>query len=321
MPRLWSGFDVELSSATVITERAGVGAMRQVAAVVIAMVGLLGACKHDQDRPAASFDQLHVTVAGKPLAVTRALIKRMPAGRAQIFLANQGGSCHELLDNLFHGHDGQIDLLVTTGTWLAASGAQTQGVSDLSFHGPRALEPGTKATVGAFGAVGAEVPVTLDVKGLGTNQDAVEIHGAFTAENCGDQGPDPSGAPKAAHPSSATIEVAGKQLALAGALVRDGDLWLSAAPRDCSRWIPWAELRLDRVRDTWTLSGTWLEQDYSNRVAPDDLMRGVTVVRGAKGTSADGPTIALTLSGAGTVEGYPVAVAGTIEAIECPKSE
>jgi hypothetical protein len=65
------------------------------------------------------------------------------------------------------------------------------------------------------------------------------------------------------------------------------------------------------------VTGDWFGQQYSNTV--EDPMAKVKVVAGAKGTSADGPTVQLELSGAGKVEKYPVAIAGKIEAIDCPK--
>jgi hypothetical protein len=266
--------------------------------------------------PAApTFDKLHVTVSGKPLAVTRAMIKRMPSGRSQVFLGNYSATCQELLDNMFEGGKDHVDILANTATRLAPDGSQSTIVSDLSFDGPGEVADGSKASVTSFD--GKSVDVALDFKGTGMAKAPVEVHGSFAAENCGDQRKDSNGVPKAAHPSTATITIAGKQLPLRGAIRKDGDVMLSVSPRDCSSWNPWAEMRLDRKFGQWRVSGDWFGQEYSNTV--EDPMAKVKVVAGAKGTSADGPTVQLELSGTGKVEKYAVAIAGKIEAIDCPK--
>jgi len=262
-----------------------------------------------------SFPKLNVTMNGKPFTVTRAMIKRMPSGRSQVFLGNYGATCQELLDNMFSSENGHVDFLANTATRLAADGTQSTVVSDL-FSGPGSVvADGSVASVGSFD--GKAVDVSLDFKGTGENKVAFEVHGSFAAENCGDQRKDSAGVPKAAHPSTATITVAGKQFPLAGALRKGGDLMLSVSPRDCSSWSPWAEVRLDRSYGQWQLSGDWFGQQHADVV--NDAMAKVKVVVGAKGTSVDGPTVTFQLSGAGKVEKYPVAIAGTIEAIDCPK--
>ncbi|MEO8553617.1 MAG: hypothetical protein ABI678_26770, partial [Kofleriaceae bacterium] len=265
--------------------------------------------------PPPVFDKLRATIGGKPFAVTRAMIKRMPSGRAQVFLGNYSATCQELLDNVFPGGKGREEILVNTSTRLAPDGTQSTIVSDLIFDGLGDLAAGTVASVGSFAT--KSVDVALDFKGTTMAKAPVEIHGSFAAENCGDQRPDSSGVPKVAHPSTATITIAGKQLPLRGAL-REGDaVMLSVSPRDCSSWIPWAEMRLDRKFGSWRVWGDWFGQEYMDPT--DDQMKKVKIVAGAKGTSADGPTVQLQLSGAGTVAKYPVAIAGTIEAIDCPK--
>jgi hypothetical protein len=266
--------------------------------------------------PPAAFAHVQVTADGKPLAVSAALIKRLPAGRAQVIVADYDVTCRQLLDNLFDSGHGHRLLLLDTSDRLAPDGTLATTVSDLSGVGVGNLAPGATAKLGALGATGTKVDVALDAADA---DHPTSVHGTLMADSCGDQAPDPSGAPKAPHPSTATITIAGKPLPLRGALVRGDNIFLSATPRACSPSTPWAEVMLDRVDDMWRVHGTYLDREYTNASAPDEPMAKVKVTLGAQGTSPDGPTVALQLAGAGRVEGYTVAIAGTIEAIECPK--
>lgn len=251
---------------------------------------------------------MKATFAGKPVTFTEAYIKRTGARGHQMFLTDQPSSCNELMDNLFNRHDGEHTLLVDLGKRLAADGTLTGVVTSYHAHGPHDPKPGSKATVGDNGEV------ALDVVG-----DDVEAHGTVKPKMCGDDVGDKSGIPKAQHPSSAKLTVAGHDLPLVGAIMRGNDVMLSSGPKDCSTTTQWAEAYVERNDNGWTLKGEWLAQEQGSHISPDPQMAGVKIKRGAKGKSDDGPTVQLDLSGSGKIGDYPVALSGTIEALDCAK--
>jgi hypothetical protein len=269
--------------------------------------------------PKPRFDDVKVTVAGKAYVPTRALVKRLPAGEYQFDLANHETTCRQLLDNLFDGGHDNEDILLNTAIRLAPDGKRSTVVKDVyPPHGPGSVNPGSQASPTGSADAGEVMRLAVDLTGKTMAGEPFEVHGAFVANGCGSQREDDSGVPKALHPSSATVTVAGQSFPLVGAIRTDREIRLSTGPQDCSRWTPRAEIRL-RTRDGgWRMEGDWLDHEFTNAISPDEKMAKVKVAPGAKGTSADGPTVQLTLSGAGVIEGYPVALSGTIEALDCP---
>jgi hypothetical protein len=253
----------------------------------------------------AALDGLHVSLAGQPVVMTHAYMKKLSlSGRYQVFVTNRESSCHELMDNLFSKREGEQTLLFNTGERIAPDGTITSIVTDY-FHPSATLSPGSKVHVDGN-------KVTVDFAATGT-----EVHGTFVAEACGEQPADTSGLPKAKHASTATIDFAGKQLPLTGAVLFGDDVLLSTGPKACTRWLPDAEVMIWRRGGFWHARGAWFDGEIAVSSLPDPFTKDVKIVRGAKGTSDDGPTVQLALSGKGAIEKYPFAIAGTIEAIDC----
>ena len=273
--------------------------------------------------PEAGLAALSVRFAGKPIEMQRAFVKRMDPDRYQVYITNGGGSCRELLDNVF-GTGDRIDVLASVSPRLNADGKTYLQLTDVYEGAPTmVIAPGARAAINGAAAAGEPVEVVLDFVAKADQPDgkglAIEVHGSFTAEGCGARDRDPSGVPRVAHPTAATVTIAGQRLELKGAIAkgegRERDLLLSTGPKDCSPSTPWAAVILERVRGRWRASGTWLEQEARAAQPADE--RGLAGVLGAAGTSEDGPTVAVTLSGAGKLGGYAIALDGTIEAIAC----
>lgn len=97
---------------------------------------------------------------------------------------------------------------------------------------------------------------------------------------------------------------------------------LSTGPKDCSGTTPWAAVVLERSGLFWHARGEWLGTELSNSSMADARgqpeTKDLKIALGARGTSDDGPTIELQLSGSGEIGDYPVNLEGTIEAIDCP---
>ncbi|HWU87699.1 MAG TPA: hypothetical protein VN253_10515 [Kofleriaceae bacterium] len=268
---------------------------------------------------------LSVRFAGKPIPMQRAFVKRMDPDRYQVYITNGGGSCQELLDNMFGAGD-RIAVLASVTPRLNADGKTSFQITDVYEGAPTmVIEPGARAAFNGAAAKGEAVEVVLDFVARAKESEAkqllVEVHGSFTAEGCGTRNRDPAGVPRAAHPTAATVTIANRRLELKGAIVkragREPDLLLSTGSKDCSSTTPWASVILERTGGRWRASGTWLEHEASAAQRPDE--QGFKAVLGAAGTSDDGPTVQLALSGAGKLGGYAIALDGTIEALDCKK--
>lgn len=289
----------------------------------------------------AGLDGIKVEIAGKPIPIARAFIKRIPVdGRYQLFVSDKGGSCTELLDNSFD-HMSDNAVLFDVGPKLQPDNKtiKTEVTALYSGGDTAKVTPGSSVAISGNADKGTKVDVTIDaditVEGS-TRPGAIGIHGKLVAEGCGARAEtDTSGIPKAAHPSKATMTIGGTRLPIAGAIFkgtrpepRDGveqqrNLFLSTGPKDCSGTTPWSAFQLEREWRAWKLGGEYLAAKKANDSMIDKdgqpETKGLTVTLGAKGESADGPTIQIELSGAGTIGGVAVELTGPIEAIDCPE--
>lgn len=283
---------------------------------------------------------LSVTRDGARVAMARAMVKRLPVdGRYQVYVTSGDASCQELLANVFAHRDPSASLLFDAGDRLAADGSLAGTVTAV-YSGPDdvTIEPGAKFALSGTAEAGARVEISIDAKLVVASSEpgrggTVVVAGRFPATACGDQAADPLGIPKAPHPSTATLTVAGVTRPIVSA-IRTGsvnpnagtrparNLVLSTGPKDCSDTTPWAAAILAYQTGTYELSGQWLGRTLRNSSMADKdgqpETKGLVVTAGTAGQSADGPTIELALAGQGTIDGYPVALAGSIEAIDCP---
>lgn len=240
---------------------------------------------------------------GKPQPTEKAFVKQLPDGKLQLYVG-EGGSCEQLLTNVFDGKNESI--LIDLPARLAPDGTESRTVSTV-YDGPSEdVDPGATATVKGDLAKGNKVTIDFAFTAKAAK---LEGKGSVVAESCGDQDVSTK-LPKAEHPSKAKMTIANKTLPIRAALVKGTTIELSDFPRDCvSAWYIGASLKKD---GTWRLSGQRFEKPV------DGEATGLTVTQGAKGTSADGPTVQLTVGGEGKVGDYPVKLEGTIEALACP---
>lgn len=268
----------------------------------------------------AALAGLSVKFSGKPVVMQRAFAKRMEPDRYQIYLSSSGGSCRELIDNLFDAKD-RVDVLFTVTPRVNADGKQYLQITDVYEGAPTMkVAPGAAISVTGAAAQGEPVQVTADftaaAQEAGAGGLSIEVRGPFTAEGCGARDRDPSGVPRAMHPTTATVTFANQRLELKGATVsgagKERDLVLSTGVKDCSPITPWASVVLRRTGGSWSASGTWLESELRAVRRP-----ALGAALGAAGKSDDGPTVQLSLSGAGDLGGYAVSIEGAIEAIDC----
>ncbi|MCW5803596.1 MAG: hypothetical protein KIT31_14530 [Deltaproteobacteria bacterium] len=263
---------------------------------------------------------LSVKLDGAPLSLERAYIKRVSPDHWRILVGDKEGSCGELLAGVTNRQQGATSFVATIRRRLGADGKFTTSVTDFWSAGHPTEARFAGASVTGDTARGKKVDVELapivDVDG----KKKLEIAGAFVAEGCGDHPDSGFGVPKAKHPSTAKLAIAGHELALRGAILNGSDVVLSTGPKDCSRATAFAQVVLSHAYGRWELSGTWIAEPVQVADRSDkNTMKELTLKAGAAGTSADGPTAKLALGGRGTIGGYAIELSGEIEAIDCPK--
>jgi hypothetical protein len=305
-------------------------------------LAVAGACKDRSDKPPpaprpatpATLDKLDVVFDGARVVMAKAYVKQLVIeGRFQVYLTSKGGSCAELLANVFNRHDEQT-LLFNIGDRLAPDGKLTTIVTDVFIRGSGTVQPGATARLVGTAEKGKPVEVTVDFAAT-AGDDKYTAKGSFFAEGCGADEPPTFGVPKAKHPSTATLTLAGKKLPIASALrVGRDQTWatgsprtrnyiLSTGPKDCSSAFPPAAIVLRREGARWYAEGESLGTSITNSSPIDKSgqpeTRNITVTPGKPGKSDDGETIELVLGGSGTIGTYPFGLDGTIEALDCPE--
>src|SRR5262249_34472810 len=161
-------------------------------------------------------------------------------GTYQVFATSAKSSCGELLSNLFNRNPGEETLLFNLGQRLAPDGTLATVVTDVFIKGSGEGAPGSRATVTGSVDAGGKAEIDVDYHATGEGR-AYVVRGKLPAQGCGAQARDPNGVPKADHPSKASVVVAGKRLALRGAIRTGDNLLLSAEPKDCSPFTPPSE--------------------------------------------------------------------------------
>lgn len=272
-----------------------------------ALIALLAACNNSsstppapETKPVSGLDQLKVTIDGKPVGMAKAYLKGLPAGRWQLYVTSAEATCKELMTNLFDSRPGAQTLLLNIGHRLAPDGTLATVVTDVFIRGSGEVAPGSSASVDGD-------KVTLAYRATGDGH-AYAVSGSLVAAHCGEP-------PKPLPPATATVTVAGVTLPLVAAIGKGDDLVLSTGPKDCTPSTPWAEVILERTGGAWHLSGEWFGQTLQN----SSLIDRKTGQPETKDLAVTRSGTALALAGSGAIGGYPVALAGTIQAAECAR--
>ncbi len=167
-----------------------------------------------------SLDKLEVSVDGKRVPMKRAFIKRVSPDQWRLQVSDDEGSCDELLSGITNRKPGATSFVATIGRRVKPDGTEITSVLDLWSGGHLADAVLASAVVDGNTDKGNKVNVELGMMIDATKQRKLEIKGPLTAVGCGDQPSPPVGLPKAKHPSTATISIAGHSLPLASAIRR-----------------------------------------------------------------------------------------------------
>jgi hypothetical protein len=269
-----------------------------------------------------ALDKLVVTTDGKPVAMERAFIKRVSPDQWRVQVGDLEGSCEELLSGVTSRKPGATSFVASIGRRVRPDGSDTIVVTDFWSAGHPTDSATSTAAISGTADRGSQTFVAL---GKITDLDKtrkLEINGSFTAVGCGDQAAPIVGLPKAPHPSTATVTVAGKRLPIAGA-IRSGDvIVITSGPRDCSPPTVPAQVIIEHRAGRWELTGTWFAEPSTstdNALGDEARTKELKLIAGAIGKGPDGPTVSLAIAGTGKLGDYPVTFDGTIEALDCPR--
>ncbi len=269
-----------------------------------------------------ALDKLIVTSDGKPVAMTRAFIKRVSPDQWRILVGDTEGSCEELMSGVTNKQPGGTSFVASVGKRLKPDGSEAMVVTDFWSAGHPTDSVTSAASISGTADRGAEVAIKLAKIVDVDKARKLEISGSFTAVGCGEQAPPAAGLPKAAHPSTASITIAGKRLPLISA-TRTGDaIVVTSGPRDCTPPTVPAQVTIEHRAGRWELTGTWFAQPSAstdNALGDEARTKDLKITPGDAGDSTDGKTVSLALAGAGKLGDYPVTFEGTIEALDCPK--
>jgi len=271
--------------------------------------------KADDPGSAAEAPQtkLHVKHGGAEVQMTSAVAMRDTAETIHVWIANHEISCNEILQSMRAGvPKDDVAVSIAASKRIAPDGKQSWALSYFSMeHSPEMKEMGAVQVAGDETAkVGSTVEITFDYG---------DAKGTVVAKGCGDRPieKDHPAIAKAKHASTATMTIAGKQVPIVSAWKFEKTTYLSSEPITCAyAGLP---TRVTLVRDQgsgdghWELAGDWFPHPFTTSDAK------IEVKEGAKGDGPDGPTVQLDLSGKATIDGYPVEVAGSIEALACVK--
>ncbi len=284
--------------------------------IVLALC-LLACSKHDRSSPPPAAKEvapatpplpLHVTADGRTVAMTSAVLVHRTDDVLQLTVANHALRCEDAVNNERWGvpeDDISFDAQITSP--IRPDGTRPFVLSHVGV----VSVPDTRVEIRGDLDKAPEIQLAFSVD-AGTGVDHwkhLDVTGAVKPIVCA-RPPTPA----SPHPSTAVLTIAGQSIAIASARWRDGKAELSSEPGGCAVQAtapPRATLSI--APSGWQLEGGWVGSGLIGSA-------GLHVATGTRGTSPDGKTVVLKLSGTSTIAGYKIDVAGTIEALDCPAS-
>jgi hypothetical protein len=268
--------------------------------------------------------KLTVTRDGKPVDMQQALAWQSWDGTTKVTVSSVPVACDEVTGNMRAMHDGEVTFDLVVARVLQPDGSFKSEIKQTYFEGMTSqLTTGAVASTGD-GSAGQPTTVDVDFKteSAGRDKHALVVKGTIDALGCA--APAPKNPPPALPPEMpATIDVAGKKLAIRGArLSKVGDwpqLTLTTGAEGCKS-VAFAREGDLKVELTWmkkddpapkqvSLGGAILKQTSDQRFDPKKLtIKPAPPVAGEIEIKADI-----------VVGGYPVKLDGKVTAVECPK--
>lgn len=266
---------------------------------------------------------LHVTVDGKPVEMVTALAWKDRYGDIRITASSVPVGCAEVTGEMRSLYDNEVTFDVTMGMKLQPDGSVKPVVQSTYFEGMTNQTTTAPVAGGGDAAPGQPTRLGVDFKteSAAEPKHVLEVKGMLDAIGCAVP---PLASPPPALPPEmpATIEIAGKKLAVRGASLSTVGDWpqlvLTTGGDACSGNAATGEMRVEL---TWfdkakpavsqvSLGGSLLpaaiDQTYDKKK--------ITVTPAPPTAPGD-----VTLEANIQVNGYPVKLAGKVTAVVCPK--
>ena len=284
--------------------------------------------KHKDKKPTGTAHpqgKLKVTRDGKPVDMQTALAVKRPDGSVDITVSSVPLGCDEVTGNGRMIYDGEVYFSVILGQNLGADGKMQPILKQWSVDAMTTANP-TPATGTGDGSPNAVTTVDLDLNGKGMAMGKepaheVTIKGTVEATGCAAPPAKDAGLPLPPE-QKATIEIAGKKLAVRGAQLRKVGDWpelqLTTGGETCER-------KSGEQSGEFTVSFTWFKPE-----APvSQVSLGGTLLPNKMDQTFDKKKLVVKPAppAAGEVEihgdikvmDYPVKIDGKVTAVECPK--
>jgi hypothetical protein len=269
--------------------------------------------------------KLTVTFDGKPQPMATALAWKRYDGSFELTVSSVPVACGEVTGEMRSLYDGEVTFDVIAGANLAPDGTMKPVIRQWSYDGSTTANP--QPATGTGDGTPAQ-PTTLDVE---FTQKGVDMHGpghTITVKGTIDALGCPPPAPKEAAPAlppeqPATIEIAGKKLAVRSAVYSMVGDWPSLELRtggeSCAN-------KAYEVPSEFRISLTWFKKD-DPAVSQVSLGGGLLPNQSDQTFDKKKLTVKPVPSGAGPVElhgdikvmDYPVKLDGKVTAVVCPK--
>ncbi|MBX3161240.1 MAG: hypothetical protein KF773_35085 [Deltaproteobacteria bacterium] len=264
-------------------------------------------------------ERLTVTLEGKPLVPATALAYRHWDGSLKVTVSTVPISCDDVTGTMRVMFPDEVTFDLSADDALQPDGSVRREVRSTYFEG-MTQQSTSPATGEGDGSPGKPTTLAVDLETHAANKDArkLVVKGTIDALGCGAGKADAPTPPKE---QDATIEIAGKKLAIRTALLEKTGDWpvlrLFTGGEGCKpvAFAPPSDLSVDLV---WfkpekigqvTLGGRLIGQKMDQTFDP------------AKVRVTPAPPVAgeVALDIDATVSGYPVKVTGKVTAVACPK--
>lgn len=267
--------------------------------------------------------KLTVTRDGQPVAIEQALAWLDTNGTLKFTASSVAVGCDEVTGTMRRHYDGEVTFDVSVGSVLQPDGSRRGMIKQTYFEG-MTNQRDAETVVSGGGAPGQSSTVEVDFTstGVGKDKHALVVKGTIDALGC--EVTATKQTPPALPPEMpATLEIAGKKLAIRGArLTKVGDwpqLSLTTGGEACkpAAGAVEGELRVEL---------TWMKKDDP---VPGQITLGGSIMKPVMDQRFDRKKLSIKPAPpvAGEVEikgdivagGYPVKLDGKVTVVECPK--
>lgn len=288
------------------------------------------------DAPAANPQpDLKASLAGKPTPIQSVLATNYDDGQVRIYIYNFKATCEDVTSgtSLRSSEPTDLDLTLRIGKFLHADGTLGWGTRGTYWHNKagerstmqREIEDGADpfpkpTAIDATAGKTFELPLAIEMKT--SDNITLAVTGTAKVTGCGDQKrktdePVPA-------PLGGTIKIAGHALPIGGAGIivkKDGsrELQLGTHEVKCVEGSDYTTTRSDLyLRLAYSKAGALETVSTGGHLVLINFMSDAPKLTATPNKPGSAKELPIKLGGSTTINGYPVALDGTVKAIVCP---